>query len=92
MVVQAAMPAPADVARSTGIGRLAWHDQIRALLIQTGLAPEPAVYDGLWSLVCKEDAELSLINDKALAGDRLSLGAVKLWETLPGQMSEAQVN
>lgn len=53
------------------------------------------MYDGLWSLVRAEDedAELSLINDKALDGDGLSLGAVKrLRETRLGQMSNAQVN
>lgn len=89
MVAQAAVPAPADVARPAGNDPLAWYDQIRALLIQTGLPPEPAVYDVLWRYVRDEDAELSLAIDKAMAGDGLTLGAViSLRETLLGQMSE----
>jgi diguanylate cyclase len=93
MVAQAAMPTPPDVALPAGTGPLAWYDQIRALLIQTGLPPEPAVYDVLWRYVRDEDAELSLAIDKALAGDGLTLGTVmSLRETLLGQMSEAQVN
>ena len=93
MVAQAAMPTPPDVALPAGTGPLAWYDQIRALLIQTGLPPEPAVYDVLWRYLRDEDAELSLAIDKALAGDGLTLGTVmSLRETLLGQMSEAQVN
>lgn len=93
MVAQAVVPTPADVALPAGTGPLAWYDQIRALLIQTGLPPEPAVYDVLWRYVRDEDAELSLAIDKAMASDGLTLGAVmSLRETLLGQMSEAQVN
>jgi diguanylate cyclase len=93
MVAQAAMPTPPDVALPAGTGPLVWYDQIRALLIQSGLPPEPAVYDVLWRYVRDEDADLSLAIDKALASDGLTLGTVmSLRETLLGQMSEAQVN
>ena len=93
MVAKAAVPAPPDVALPAGTGPLVWYDQIRALLIQSGLPPEPAVYDVLWRYVRDEDADLSLAIDKALASDGLTLGTVmSLRETLLGQMSEAQVN
>ena len=90
MVAQAGVAVPADVA---GGAALSWYDQIRALLVQTGLPPEPAVYDVLWRYVRDEDHELSLAIDKALAGEGLTLSTViSLRETLLGQMSEAQVN
>lgn len=93
MVAQAAVPVPADAAFAAGAGPLTWYDQIRALLIQTGLPPEPAVYDVLWRYVRDEDHELSLAVDKAIAGEGLTLGAImSLREALLGQMSEAQVN
>lgn len=93
MVAQAAVPAPADAALPAGVGPLAWYDQIRALLVQTGLPPEPAVYDVLWRYVRDEDHELSLAIDQALAFEGLTLGIIiRLRETLLGQMSEAQVN
>lgn len=89
MVAHAAAPAPAELAPPA----LAWFDQIRALLVQTGLPPEPPVYDLLWRYVRDEDHELSLAIDKALAGDGLTLAVVaSLRETMLGQMSEAQVN
>ena len=93
MVTKKAVPAPPDVAFPGGTGPLAHFDQIRSLLIQTGLPPEPAVYDVLWRYVRDDDAELSLAIDKAMAGEGLSLATVmSLRETLLGQMSEAQVN
>ncbi|WP_081586991.1 GGDEF domain-containing protein [Sandarakinorhabdus sp. AAP62] len=93
MVAEKAVPAPPDVAFPAGSGPLANYDQIRTLLIQTGLPPEPSVYDVLWRYVRDEDPELSLAIDKAIAGEGLTLGVVMgLRETLLGQMSEAQVN
>ena len=93
MMAQAPVPPPADVAFPAGTAPMAWYDQIRALLITTGLPPEPAVYDVLWRYVRDEDHELSLAIDKALAGDGLTLSSLlTLRETLLGQMSEAQVN
>ncbi|WP_310473940.1 diguanylate cyclase [Sandarakinorhabdus sp.] len=93
MVAKQAVPTPPDVAFPGGTGPLASYDQIRSLLIQTGLPPEPAVYDVLWRYVRDEDADLSLAIDKAIAGDGLTLAVVMgLRETLLGEMSEAQVN
>jgi hypothetical protein len=85
MVAQAAVPAPADVpASAAATGGLAFYDQIRTLLIQTGLPPEPAVYDVLWRYVRDDDAELSLAIDKAIAGDGLTLATIMgLREALP---------
>lgn len=93
MIADAPAPTPADVAFPPGSGPMAWFDQVRALLVRTGLPPEPAVYDVLWRYVRDEDHDLSLAIDKALAGDGLTLGdLLSLRETLLGQMSEAQVN
>lgn len=93
MIAEAPAPTPADVAFPPGSGPMAWFDQVRALLIRTGLPPEPAVYDVLWRYVRDEDHDLSLAIDKALAGDGLTLAdLLSLRETLLGQMSEAQVN
>ncbi|MEN9932264.1 MAG: hypothetical protein RIS17_837 [Pseudomonadota bacterium] len=93
MIAEAPAPTPADVAFPPGSGPMAWFDQVRALLVRTGLPPEPAVYDVLWRYVRDEDHDLSLAIDKALAGDGLTLADVlSLRETLLGQMSEAQVN
>ncbi len=93
MIAEAPAPTPADVNFPPGSGPMAWFDQVRALLIRTGLPPEPAVYDVLWRYVRDEDHDLSLAIDRALAGDGLTLGdLLSLRETLLGQMSEAQVN
>ncbi|MEI6418003.1 MAG: GGDEF domain-containing protein [Sphingomonadales bacterium] len=93
MIAEAPAPSPADVAFPPGTGPMAWYDQIRSLLMRTGLPPEPAVYDLLWRYVRNEDHDLSLAIDKALAGDGLSMAVVQsLRETLLGQMSEARVN
>ena len=93
MVAQAAVPVPADAIFPAAAGPMAWYDQIRALLIQTGLPPEPGVYDVLWRYVRDEDHELSLAIEKAIAGEGLTLAAINsLRETLLGQMAAAQVN
>ena len=93
MVAQAAAAVPPELAFPAGRGAMDWYDQIRAVLVQTGLPPEPAVYDILWRYVRDEDHELSLAIEKALAGEGLTLGVLMgLRETLLGQMSETQVN
>ena len=93
MVAQATAAVPAEFALPAASGALNWYDQIRALLVQTGLPPEPAVYDVLWRYVREEDHELSLAIEKALAGEGLTLGVLmSLRENLLGQMSETQVN
>ena len=93
LVAQGAAPAPAELAAPASTPALACYDQIRALLVQTGLPPEPAVYDVLWRYVRGEDHELSLAIDTALAGDGLTLPMLMgLRESLLGQISEAQVN
>lgn len=55
---------------------LAWYDQIRGLLVATGLPPQPDVYDLLWRYVRDENHDLSLAIDQALAGDGIDLAAV----------------
>lgn len=62
-------PVPPDAA-------LAWYDQIRSLLVTTGLPPQPDVYDLLWRYVRDEDHDLSLAVDTAIAGDGLDLAGV----------------
>ena len=56
--------------------RLALFDQVRALLVATGLPPEPDVYDLFWRYVGDADHALSLALDAALAGGRFDLGVV----------------
>ncbi len=98
MVAAATVPAPADVpppgvGAPGGQGPIGFFDQIRALLLKTGLPPEPPVYDVLWRYVRDEDHDLSLAIDKAMAGEGLTLSLLMtLRETHLGQMSEAQVN
>lgn len=89
------VPPPADLGPAGGVatGAMAWFDQIRALLLSTGLPPEPAVYDVLWRYVRDDDHELSLAIDRAIMHGDLTLAALmSLRETHLGQMSEAQVN
>ncbi|OYQ26067.1 hypothetical protein CHU93_12830 [Sandarakinorhabdus cyanobacteriorum] len=92
----AEVPAPADVAPAAaappGAG-LGWFDKVRAMLVRTGLPPEPPVYDVLWRYVRDDDHDLSLAIDKAIAGDGLTISTLMtLRETHLGQLSEAQVN
>jgi diguanylate cyclase len=92
----AEVPIPADVAPApvqAPAASLGWFDQVRALLVRTGLPPEPAVYDVLWRYVRDDDHDLSLAIDKAMAGDGLTISVVMaLRETHLGQLSEAQVS
>lgn len=92
----AAVPAPAELASADmapAAGALAWFDRVRAMLVQTGLPPEPAVYELLWRYVRDEDHELSLAIDKAISAGELTLAAaLSLRETHLGRLSEAQVN
>lgn len=91
MQAAAAVPPPAELGRAPGA--MAWFDQIRSLLLSTGLPPEPQVYDVLWRYVRDDDHELSLAIDRAILHGDLTLGALMtLRETHLGQMSEAQVN
>ncbi len=93
---QAEVPAPADLAPGVAgeaHAALSWFDRVRALLVRTGLPPEPAVYDILWRYVRDEDHELSLAVDRAMAGDGLTISVVMaLRETHLGQLTPAQVN
>jgi len=67
-------------------------DGVRALLIATGLPPDPPVYDVLWRHVRGDDPELSEAVDALLSDGALTLAAVMaLRETHLGQMGEAQV-
>ncbi|WP_353215980.1 GGDEF domain-containing protein [Sandarakinorhabdus sp.] len=93
----AAVAPPPDFANvggyPAGTGPMAWFEQIRALLLSTGLPPEPSVYDLLWRYVRDDDHELSLAIDKALSGGGLTMAAlVALREAHLGQLGEAQVN
>ena len=91
MQAAAAVPPPAELARDTAA--MVWFDQIRALLVSTGLPPEPAVYDVLWRYVRDDDHELSLAIDRAIMHGDLSISTLmQLRETHLGQLSEAQVN
>ena len=83
---EAAVPPPADAAA------LAAFDTVRALLLATGLPPEPAVYDALWRHVRGEAPDLSLAIDAALAAGTLTLAALMaLREAHLGTLSEASV-
>ncbi|MFZ4111247.1 MAG: diguanylate cyclase, partial [Polymorphobacter sp.] len=55
---------------------LHWFDQIRELLLVTGLAPLPEVYDLLWRYVHDDSHDLSLAVDTAIACGSLDLAAV----------------
>jgi diguanylate cyclase len=55
---------------------LLWFDRIRELLVSTGLAPLPEVYDLLWRYVHDDSHELSLAVDTAIACDSFDLAAV----------------
>jgi diguanylate cyclase len=80
---------PGDAAAAA---RLAAFDAVRALLIATGLPPEPAVYDTLWRHVRGEAPELSAALDAAMANGALTLAALMaLRETHLGSLSEASV-
>lgn len=95
LVAAAPVPVPDNVPVAAGGpgNTLAWFDQIRALLVRTGLPAEPAVYDVLWRYVRDDDHDLSLAIDRALGGDGLSIGALMaLRETHLGLIGEAQVN
>lgn len=82
---QAAAPPPADAA-------LIIFDHVRALLLSTGLPPEPPVYDVLWRHVKGDDPELSAALTALLADNTLTLAALMaLRETHLGQLGEAQV-
>ena len=86
------VPVPAELALAEAAG-LAWFDQIRLLLVRTGLPAEPAVYDVLWRYVRDDDHELSLAIDKAIAAGTLGIDSLmQLREAHLGQLSEAQVN
>jgi diguanylate cyclase len=93
MQAAAEVAVPADLAsQQAPAAGLTWYDQIRALLILTGLPAEPAVYDVLWRYVRDDDHELSLAIDKAIASQSLTISVLMaLRETHLGQMSEAQV-
>lgn len=87
----AAVPPPAELQRDHD--GLAWFDQIRSLLVSTGLPPEPAVYDVLWRYVRDDDHELSLAIDRAIMHGDLTIGTLmQLRETHLGRLSEDQVN
>jgi diguanylate cyclase len=82
---QATTPPPADAA-------LIAFDAVRALLLATGLPPDPPVYDVLWRHVKGDDPELSAALSLLLGEDALTLADVMaLRETHLGQLGEAQV-
>jgi diguanylate cyclase len=86
---QAAVPTPADVALSAGLDAF---DKVRALLMATGLPPEPPVYDVLWRHVRGEDPDLSQALLAAQARGELTLAALMaMRETHLGGISEGQV-
>ncbi len=59
--------APAETAALT------WFDQIRTLVVNHALPPEPQVYDLLWRYVRDENHDLSLAVDRAIATDAFNL-------------------
>ncbi|MFZ4690650.1 MAG: diguanylate cyclase [Polymorphobacter sp.] len=65
--------APASPQDTAG---LAWFDQIRVLLLETRLPPQPEVYDLLWRYVRDENHDLSLAVDAAITSGGLDLSAV----------------
>jgi diguanylate cyclase len=86
------VPVPAELALVEADG-LRWFDQIRAILVRTGLPAEPAVYDVLWRYVRDDDHELSLAIDKAIATGTFTISSLmQLREAHLGQLSEAEVN
>ena len=89
LLPQAAVPIPADAA---ALAALAAFDQVRALLLATGLPPEPAVYDVLWRHVRGESPELSAAITAAMAADALTLASLMaLREAHLGALGEARV-
>ncbi len=71
------VPPPAGaLAALPDAGAIAWFDQIRALMLQNALPPEPPVYELLWRYVRDEDHELSLAIDRAIAGKALTLDMI----------------
>lgn len=58
------------------IAGLAWFDQIRPLLLSTGLPALPEVYDLLWRYVRDDDHALSLAIDTAITLGQLDLARV----------------
>lgn len=89
MVAQATVPPPVDAATAAA---LAAFDAVRALLLATGLPPEPAVYDALWRHVRGELPELSAAIEAAMAAGGLTLAALMaLREAHLGVLSEANV-
>lgn len=68
----ASSPAPPQIAG------LAWFDQIRALLLTTGLPALPEVYDLLWRYVRDDDHDLSLAIDTAIAHGQFDLAYVAI--------------
>ncbi len=57
-------------------GPLTHFDQIRALLVITGLPPLPDIYDVLWRYVRDEDHDLSLAIDKAITLGELDIARI----------------
>jgi diguanylate cyclase len=55
------------------VAELAWLDQIRHLLVRSGLPPRPEVYALFWAYVRDESHELSYAVETALATNRLDL-------------------
>jgi diguanylate cyclase len=71
---------------------LAWFDQIRALLVATGLPPQPEVYDLFWRFVRGEDQDLSTAVAAAIADGALDLAAVvNLRRTHCGEVGATEV-
>jgi diguanylate cyclase len=89
LLPQAAVPIPADAAHAA---QLAAFDQVRGLLLSTGLPPEPAVYDTLWRHVRGDAPELSAAIGAAMADGALTLATLMaLREAHLGTLSEASV-
>jgi diguanylate cyclase len=63
-------------ATATQLGDLGWFDQIRALVVGTGLPPVPDVYDLFRRYVRDEDHALSLAIDAALVTGGIDLAAI----------------
>ncbi len=84
-VAEDAAPPPAELA-------LAALDQVRVLLLGTGLPSDPPVYEVLWRHVQGDDPDLSLAIEQALSETSLTLTALMaLRETHLGVIGEAQV-
>ncbi len=71
---------------------LHWFDQIRALVLATGLPPQPDVYDLLWRYVRDENHDLSLAVDTAITHGALDLAAITaLRRAHCGEVGRAEV-